>query len=85
MKFNTRMRLRSTWNLYVRVRILIYLCIASHFSDQHLSALVDNGSYVLDSHERLPVHMDLRTAETGVSLVGNTKAVKGRTGGAVED
>ena len=29
--------------------------------------------------------MDLRTAETGVSLVGNTKAVKGRTGGAVED
>ena len=37
---------------------------------------------VLASHERLPVHVDLPTAETGV---GSTMAVKGRTGGAVED
>ena len=54
-------------------------------SEQHPSALVDNQSYVLASHKRLPVHMDLLTAETSVSSVGNTKAVKGRTDGAVED
>ena len=65
---------------------LIYLCIASHlFLDQRPSALVDNQRYVLASHERLYVHMDLPTAVTGISSVGNTKAVKGRTGGAVED
>ena len=49
---------------------------------QRPSAPVDNRSYVLASHERLPVHVDLPTAEMGV---GSTKAIKGRTGGAVED
>ena len=63
----------------------MHVLIASHFLDQGPSALVDNRSYVLASHEHLPVHMDLPTAETGVSSVGNTKAVKGRTGGAIED
>ena len=58
---------------------LIYL--ASHYSDQRPSGPVDNQSYVLASHERLPVHVDLPTAETGVS---STKVVKGRTGGVVE-
>ena len=59
--------------------------IASHFSDQRPSAPVDNRSYVLASHERLPIHMDLPTAATGVSSVGNTNAVKGCNGGAIED
>ena len=43
------------------------MCVASHFSDQRLSAPVDNRSYVLASHERLPVHVDLPTVETDVS------------------
>ena len=37
----------------------IFLCIDSHFSDQRLSAPVDNQNYVLASHECLPIHVDL--------------------------
>ena len=61
--------------------VRLAISLACHFSDQRSSAPVDNRSYVLASHERLPVHVDLPTAETGVE----PKAVKGRTGGAVED
>ena len=57
--------------------------IASHFSDQSPSAPVDNRSYVLASHERLPIRVDLPTAEKTSALLA--KAVKGRTGSAVED
>ena len=57
----------------MRVRSEIFISIASHFSDQCPSAPVDNRSDILASHERLPVHMDLPTAETDVSSVGNTK------------
>ena len=74
------MRINNAKHNLTIIIIIIYL--ASHFSDQRPSAPVDNRSYVLASHERLPVHVDLATAETGVS---STKAVKGRTGGAVED
>ena len=52
----------------VYVLYVYFLCIASHFSDQHLSALVDNQRYVLASNKSLPVHMDLLTAETVVTL-----------------
>ena len=46
-----------------------YLCIASHFSDQRPSAPVDNRSYVLASHQRLPVHMNLPSSYCGQALV----------------
>ena len=35
-------------------------------------ASIDNRNYVLASHEHLPVHMDLPTAETGISSVGGS-------------
>ena len=47
----------------------IIIMHSQSFSDQCPSVQVDNRSYVLASHERLPVHMDLPTAETGVSSV----------------
>ena len=65
--------------------VYISAYIASHFSYPCQSAPVDNRSDVLASNERLPVHMDLSTVVTGVSSVSNTKAVKGRTGCAVQD
>ena len=37
---------------------------------------LDSRSYVLASHKRVPVHMDLPTAETGVSSVGNTNRLR---------
>ena len=58
------------------------MCVASHFSDQRPSAPVDNRSYVLASHERLPVHVDLPTAETDVSsaLLRRSKVAEDRKG-----
>ena len=53
--------------------------LACHFSDQRPSAPVDNRSYVVTN-----AYVDLPTAETGVDST-KPKAVKGRTGGAVED
>ena len=41
------------------------LSIASYFSEQRPSVPVDNPNYVLASHERLPVHMDLPGSHCG--------------------
>ena len=68
--------------------IYMYLWIASHFLDQRPSTPVNNRSYVLSSHGRLPFQMDLPTAETDVRSVGvecYLSAVTDRTGRAVED
>ena len=40
----------------------IIIMHSQSFSDQCPSVQVDNRSYVLASHERLPVHMDLPTS-----------------------
>ena len=41
----------------------------SHFSDQRPSAPVDNRSYILVSHERLPVHVDLLLRRQASALI----------------
>ena len=53
------------WN----VATCAYSC--AHCADRYLIWIATNRSYVLGSHEHLPVQMDLSTAETDVSSVGN--------------